>query len=101
MTNRDAPDRRVAPPGRHQLAVMIWLCVFPTLTAINLLFGDWLRTLSSVPRTFVLATIAVPVVMYGLMPRLHRLRGRLVTGSASRNARHTQAAPGGRERGRT
>ena len=62
MPNRDAPDRRVAPPGKHQLAVMIWLCVFPTLTAINLLFGDWLRTLSSVPRTFVLATIAVPVV---------------------------------------
>jgi hypothetical protein len=28
-------------------------------------------------RTFVLATIAVPIVIYGLMPQLHRLRGRL------------------------
>jgi hypothetical protein len=27
-------------------------------------------------RTFVLATVAVPIVMYGLMPRLHRLRVR-------------------------
>ena len=27
---------------------------------------------------FVLATIAVPIVIYGLMPHLHRLRARLV-----------------------
>jgi hypothetical protein len=32
-----------------------------------------------VPRTFVLATIAVPIVIYGLMPYLHRLRVRLLT----------------------
>ena len=70
---------RVPPPSKHQLAVMIWLCVFPTLTVLNLAFGDWLRTLSPVLRTFVLATIAVPIVIYGLMPYLHRLRVRLLT----------------------
>ncbi len=43
------------------------------------LLGDWLHTLSTVVRTFVLATIAVPIVIYGLMPQLHRLRGRLLT----------------------
>jgi len=67
------------PPTKHQLALMIWLAVFPTLTIINLALGDWLRTLSPVLRTFVLATIAVPIVIYGLMPQLHRLRVRLVT----------------------
>ena len=51
---------------------MIWLCVFPTLTVINLTLGDWLRPLSPVLRTFVLATIAVPIVIYGLMPQLHK-----------------------------
>jgi antibiotic biosynthesis monooxygenase (ABM) superfamily enzyme len=74
-TNR-AP---VAPPTRHQLALMIWLAVFPTLTIINLLLGAWLRPMSPVLRTFVLATIAVPIVIYGLMPHLHRLRARLLT----------------------
>jgi antibiotic biosynthesis monooxygenase (ABM) superfamily enzyme len=69
---------RVPPPTKHQLALMIWLCVFPTLTAINLVFGDWLRTMSPVLRTFVLATIAVPIVIYGLMPHLHGLRVRLL-----------------------
>ena len=69
----------VGPPTKHQLAVMIWLAVFPTLTVINLALGDWLKTLSPVLRTLVLATIAVPIVIYGLMPQLHRLRVRLVT----------------------
>ena len=66
------------PPSRHQLALMIWLAVFPTLTALNLILGDWLATLSPVVRTFVLATIAVPIVIYGLMPQLHRARAHLL-----------------------
>ena len=67
------------PPSKHQLALMIWLAVFPTLTVLNLVLGDWLRTLGAVPRTFVLATVAVPIVIYGLMPQLHKLRGLLLS----------------------
>lgn len=80
----DTSRARVSPPGKHQLALMIWLCVFPTLTVINLAFAPWLATMSPVPRTFVLATVAVPIVIYGLMPYLHRLRVRLIT--ATRDA---------------
>jgi antibiotic biosynthesis monooxygenase (ABM) superfamily enzyme len=58
---------------------MIWLAVFPTLTVLYLTLGGWLGTLSPIARTFVLATIAVPIVIYGLMPQLHRLRHRLLT----------------------
>ena len=60
-TQNNTPGK-ISPPTRHQLAVMIWLCVFPTLTALNLALGDQLAALSPVPRTFVLATIAVPIV---------------------------------------
>jgi len=66
------------PPSKHQLALMIWLAAFPTLTAINLSLQDWLTPMSPVLRTFVLATIAVPIVIYGVMPQLHRLRLRLL-----------------------
>jgi antibiotic biosynthesis monooxygenase (ABM) superfamily enzyme len=66
-------------PSRHQLALMIWLCVFPTLTALNVILGDWLEAMSTVLRTFVLATFAVPIVIYGLMPHLHRARTRFVS----------------------
>ena len=71
------------PPTEHQLAIMIWIAVFPTLTALNLALGDWLHTLATVPRTFVLATIAVPIVIYGLMPQLHRVRRLLLAHGAS------------------
>ena len=42
-------------------------------------FKPWLADLGSITRTFVLATIAVPIVIYGLMPRLQRLRARILT----------------------
>jgi hypothetical protein len=52
---------------------------------LAILLPPWSGALSSVleevpavVRTFVLATVAVPIVMYGLMPRLHRLRVRLL-----------------------
>ncbi len=61
---------KAGPPTKHQLALMIWLAVFPTLTVLNLALGDWLSALTPVLRTFVLATIAVPIVIYGLMPQL-------------------------------
>ncbi len=82
MTTPTPTSRRAEPPTKHQLALMIWLAVFPTLTVLNLVLGDWLSTLTPVVRTFVLATLAVPVVIYGLMPPLHRLRGRLLTRTA-------------------
>ena len=71
------------PPSKHQLAVMIWLAVFPTLTVLNLALDDWLAAMAPVLRTFVLATIAVPIVIYGLMPQLHKLRAHLMTRTAS------------------
>lgn len=70
------------PPTKHQLALMIWVAVFPTLTVLNLALGDALAEVPSVLRTFVLATVAVPIVIYGLMPRLHRVRARILRARA-------------------
>ncbi|HEX7196304.1 MAG TPA: hypothetical protein VF364_05670 [Candidatus Limnocylindria bacterium] len=74
----------VPPPSKHQLALMIWLAVFPTLVALNVALTAALDGVSVVLRTFVLATIAVPIVIYGLMPQLHRVRARLVASRARR-----------------
>lgn len=68
----------VGAPSKHQLALMIWVAVFPTLTVLNLTLSGWLRGQPAVLRTFILATIAVPIVIYGLMPHLHRLRATLI-----------------------
>jgi antibiotic biosynthesis monooxygenase (ABM) superfamily enzyme len=81
-STRTPRSASIPPPSKHHLGVMIWLSVFPTLTVINLALGDWLKTLSPVVRTFVLATIAVPIVIYGVMPHMHRLRSRLMVARA-------------------
>ena len=89
-------QHRPSPPSKHQLALMIWLSVFPTLTVINLALGDWLVTLPPLLRTLVLTTVAVPIVIYGLMPLLHKGRARLITRSANNEDRvdaATQARP--------
>ena len=84
MTTTPAPDSGstgaavAGPPTRHQLALMIWVAVFPTLTLLNLALGDWLAGLAPVLRTFVLATVVVPIVIYGLMPQLQKLRIRIL-----------------------
>ena len=83
VTKPEAVTRPVGPPTKHQLALMVWLCVFPTLTVINLTLADWLHPMSPVLRTFVLATIAVPVVIYGLMPQLQNVRARILSGLRS------------------
>jgi antibiotic biosynthesis monooxygenase (ABM) superfamily enzyme len=77
------PTTRTPPPSKHQLALMIWLAVLPTLTVLNLTLGASMKDLPVVVRTFVIATIAVPIVIYGLMPHLHSIRGRLLANRAS------------------
>jgi antibiotic biosynthesis monooxygenase (ABM) superfamily enzyme len=57
---------------------MIWIAVLPTLTVLNVSIGPWLSDAGPVLQTFVLANIAVPIVIYGIMPRLHRVRLRLL-----------------------
>lgn len=70
---------RIPPPSKHQLALMIWLAVFPTLTVLNFALQDSLRNQSVVLRTLILATVAVPIVIYGVMPQLQRVRARLIS----------------------
>jgi antibiotic biosynthesis monooxygenase (ABM) superfamily enzyme len=58
---------------------MIWLAVLPTLTLLNLTIGAMLKGQPIAVRTIIIATVAVPIVIYGLMPHLYRARARLVT----------------------
>lgn len=87
-TTQTAPDtearatpapRQVGPPSRPEMAVMIWLAVFPTLTVISTVLGPWIGDMSAVVRTFILATIAVPTIVFGEMPWLQRGRVWLLT----------------------
>lgn len=72
------PAPALRPPSKHELALMIWVAVFPTLLALNVALGPVIDGLPMVLRTFILATVAVPIVIYGLMPQLHRVRRAII-----------------------
>lgn len=78
---------QLPPPNTHHLALMIWVAVFPTLTALNLLLGPLLEGMPTGLRTLILATIAVPIVIYGIMPWLHRARRGIIARIAARRGR--------------
>ena len=73
----------VGPPSRHQMAILIWIAVFPTLSVVSTVLGPWIGDLNPVVRTFVLATIAVPTIVYGEMPWLQRARIWILTRRAA------------------
>jgi antibiotic biosynthesis monooxygenase (ABM) superfamily enzyme len=56
--------------------VTVWLAVLPTLTVLQLLLGHLLTQAPPMLRPPIMATLAVPIVVYGLMPRLSRLTAR-------------------------
>jgi antibiotic biosynthesis monooxygenase (ABM) superfamily enzyme len=68
------------------MALMIWLSVFPTLTVLELVFHSWLEKLPMIVQTLLLSAVVVPTVVWVLMPRLHKVRGRLLNRAATRSA---------------
>ena len=67
------------PPSKHQLALMIWLAVFPTLTLLNIALGGLLKDVPIVLRTFVLATLAQRVTTW--LARVGRTFNRVCGGT--------------------
>ena len=61
------------PPPRYKMAVVTWLAVFPTITAIFLLFGAVFNALPFLLRTLLLTLIMVSLMTYVVMPRMTRL----------------------------
>jgi antibiotic biosynthesis monooxygenase (ABM) superfamily enzyme len=77
MSTATSTDQPCAPPSQHRQAVTVWLAVLPTLTVLQLLLGDVLAEVPPYLRPPIMATFAVPIVVYVLMPRLARLTARV------------------------
>ncbi|SDL99824.1 hypothetical protein [Nonomuraea jiangxiensis] len=66
--------------SRHHQALMVWIAVLPTLTVLQLALGGLLEPVPPYLRPPIVATLVVPIVVYGLLPRLQRARARLIRG---------------------
>ena len=60
-------------PPRYKMATVTWLAVFPVVTVIFSLFGQWLNMLPTLLRTLVFTVVMVTLMTYVIMPRMTRL----------------------------
>lgn len=58
---------------RHKRAFLIWLAIYPLITLLFFLFGDWLLLLPLPLRTLALTGVAVPIVFYVIVPFYNRV----------------------------
>ena len=79
-TTNTADTTATAPVSQHRQAFTVWLAVLPTLTVLQLVLGDFLTKVHPYLRPPIMATVAVPIVVYGVMPRLARLTARVARG---------------------
>jgi antibiotic biosynthesis monooxygenase (ABM) superfamily enzyme len=80
MTTATSAHQPAAPVSQHRQAVTVWLAVLPTLTLLQLVLGDLLAAVPPYLRPPIMATVAVPIVVYAVMPRLARLTARVARG---------------------
>jgi antibiotic biosynthesis monooxygenase (ABM) superfamily enzyme len=64
----------------HRQVLTVWLAVLPTLSLLQLVLHDLLAAVPPYVRPPIMATIAVPIVVYAVMPRLTRLIARAARG---------------------
>lgn len=58
--------------GKHKMAFIIWLAIYPLITVLYHFSGAYLQPLPTALRTLVLTVVAVPVMVYLLVPMLSR-----------------------------
>jgi antibiotic biosynthesis monooxygenase (ABM) superfamily enzyme len=58
---------------KHKRAFLIWLAIYPLITILFLVIGDFLAIYPLAIRTFILTIIAVPIVFYVILPFYNRL----------------------------
>ena len=58
---------------KHKRAFLIWLAIYPLITVLFLLAGEFLSRYPLVIRTFILTAIAVPIVFYVILPFYNRV----------------------------
>jgi len=58
---------------KHKRAFLIWLAIYPLITVLLILMGDFLAKYPVAIRTFVLTAIAVPIVFYIILPFYNQL----------------------------
>jgi antibiotic biosynthesis monooxygenase (ABM) superfamily enzyme len=67
-----AATPHTGPPPRYRQAIIVWLAIYPTITLLLELGGPLINNWPLPLRTLVLTGIAVPMMVFVLLPVLQR-----------------------------
>jgi antibiotic biosynthesis monooxygenase (ABM) superfamily enzyme len=68
-----AETDRMSKNIKHKRAFLIWMAIYPLITILFLVLGDYLMPYPVAVRTLVLTAIAVPTVVYVILPFYEKL----------------------------
>ncbi len=73
-------SRGVKQSKKWKTAIVVWLAIYPLITAIFLAFGGQIGQINPIPlRTLVLTLVIVPFMVYILIPFVQRVLSRWLT----------------------
>lgn len=58
---------------KHKRAFLVWLAIYPLVTILFYLLGDFLLQFPIPVRTLILTLIAVPIMAYIILPFYHKV----------------------------
>lgn len=58
---------------KHKRAFLVWLAIYPLVTVLFFILGEYLGRFPIPVRTLILTLIAVPVMVYGILPFYHKV----------------------------
>lgn len=61
-------------PKKWKMALLVWMAIYPSITIIFALFGNYFAQITPLPlRTLVITAIVVPLMVFSVIPLLQRL----------------------------
>ena len=60
----------VQPPPKWKMTIVSWLALYPAVTVVFALFGDWLAQIPLLIRTMLVTMVVMGLMSYVLMPRM-------------------------------
>jgi antibiotic biosynthesis monooxygenase (ABM) superfamily enzyme len=65
-------QERKPPPKRHKLVLLVWLGLYPLLTALTYIVTPLLGSAPLPLRTLVMSLILVPIMVLVLIPTINK-----------------------------
>ncbi|WP_298120796.1 hypothetical protein [Flavobacterium sp.] len=62
-------------PPKWKFAVMVWIAIYPTITLVSLLIGDYIKNLPLPLKTLIMTGMLVPLMVFVLLPFLRKILG--------------------------